>query len=224
MSKLQKSSGSSDMFNLPDKPFSEHKPEMKKDIKRETREKDFSWKELGNQRPTRSNNSEGIENSRSSRILSAGMGTVSDNGGSKKQMGTETQNSIWDSEILSKRGKLKSNDEITKAEKEDSQKIRNGFKQERLDSMVEAIRNIDTRKSNSITSLSNREGTSESNKRPNSNISVFDKDSNFERLAEKTEGEKLAERNLNSRIEREEKRKEDRNSCLPQRYKTNLFN
>lgn len=123
-------------------------------------------------------------------ILSAGGGTIKNDGGPRKYIGSETQNSIWDSSIVEKLSSIKTNKEKTLEEKEHIQKVRKGMRQEALDELAEALQNTDTRKDVSVKEI---EGTFSTNyKTSKNNLSIFDTKI-FDDMPEKTAGEKMSE-------------------------------
>ncbi len=128
--------------------------------------------------------------SRGHKVLSATSAKVTDIGGPKKQIGSETSNSIWDSGNLEKLKNSVDNKEKTAKEREDINKLRKGMKQERLDEMVANLQDTDTRKTSTVNSMAPHAGSRY--KTPKNAISIFDK-GEFERVPEKTDGEKAAE-------------------------------
>jgi hypothetical protein len=135
-------------------------------------------------------NSEAINHRGSGVILSTGGGKIKDTGGPNKYIGSETNNSIWDSSVIEKLIQKKDNGEKIKETNNDIQKVRNSIKQESLDHLAESLRETDTRKNSTITSVGEYSGgTYKSSK---SNISIFDNEA-FGRLSEKSEGEKLSD-------------------------------
>lgn len=193
MGKLHKANGqeSDGFFSMPNKSFRDHVPQMKKDMPKKA-EKDRSW---ATQKPaSRMDNNSAID-SRGSKFLSAGMGQVSDDRGPRKHIGSHNQNSMWDSGVIDRLAKQQGNDEKTSAERESIEKTRNGFKQERMDALVEGIREADTRKDSGVTSMGGVDGSGsrKSYRMPSQNISIFDDNSNFSRIPEKSKGDKIRE-------------------------------
>ena len=157
---------------------------------------------IEDQKAKKLNNSEVINSVRSANsVLSAGGGSIKDEGGPRKYIGSETQNSIWDSDVLSTLAGTKSNKEKTDEEKEGRAEKRRNIRQESLDNLTEALTQTDTRKAADVTSLSDF-NSSNYRKSPSNNLSIFDTEI-FDNMPEKTAGEEMAER------ARAEKEKDD---------------
>jgi hypothetical protein len=153
-------------------------------------------KQAKNLLPKKLNNSNAISNRTESQILAAGMGTIKDIGGPKKYMGSQTNNSIWDNEIIEKLSKVPDNKEKTKTEVEDIKKMKKERKDQRINEIVEGLKNTDTRKDANIVKMNDFEKPSLF-KRPKNAISIFDTlegKNDFDRVPEKTDGEKMVER------------------------------
>tara|TARA_Y100000310_G_scaffold258362_1_gene266745 strand:- start:288 stop:959 length:672 start_codon:yes stop_codon:yes gene_type:complete len=182
----------SSLFTTPDKDFKDHVPEMKPKKPRKEAKKYYT-PGLESQKAQSMNNGSAID-SRGDKFLSANQGTVRDEGGSGAYMGKETNNSIWDSEILQRLADKQSNHEKTAEEKEHTEKVRNGFKQERMDSMVDSLQDSDLRKANTVGDLTAADGSAARSRyrMPENNISIFDT-GNFDRVPEKSEGDKVRE-------------------------------
>lgn len=148
------------------------------------------WREA---KPARKlDNNESVASRFSNAILSAGVsgeGGVSNNGGSSNQHGGQTQNSIFDPNVLDRIAKTPDNKEKTAEEKQDREHYQNSLKQERLDSMIESLSDVDTRKDATVTNVGEFSERSSSYKLPKNNISMFDDDRDFSRVPEKTDGE-----------------------------------
>ena len=147
------------------------------------------------------------------------MGTVKDFGGPKKYIKSETSNSIWDSEVIDRQKEAQDSKERIQAEKQQIQKLRDDIKQERLDKMVEAIQGTDTRKASTVTRMA--DAGSDTYKAPQNGISIFDK-GDFERIAEKTEGEKIRDR-ARAPKEKDESWKEIRGAQSTSKVTSALF-
>ena len=142
-------------------------------------------------------NSKAIDSFSNKSILSAGGGGIKNDGGSGRYMGSQSNNSIWNSEILQEKLATKDNGEKLKEQNEEIAKLRNGMRQSALDEMAQSISETETRKAASISSTGGTEiAPTSTYHKPQNNISIFDDQSKeaFERLAEKTVGEKSAER------------------------------
>ena len=146
---------------------------------------------ISTQKAKKLDNSKVIESrNASSSILNAGSGSIRDEGGPRKYIGSETQNSIWDANVVEKLSGIKSNKEKTAEEKDKIENIRRGPRKEALDNMTEILSATDTRKEATVTNLSDFSG--ETYKTSKNNLSIFDTEV-FEKMPEKTAGEKVAE-------------------------------
>jgi shikimate kinase len=150
-------------------------------------------------------------------ILSAGGGTIKEDGGPRKYIGAETQNSIWDTDVLKKLSTQKTNKEKTIEEKEHNQRVRNGIRQEELDKMVDALQETDTRK---VCSVKEIEGSFSNNYNvPKNSLSIFDTKV-FDNMPEKTAGEEMAEK---VRKEKEKTYENKIGTTKPSDYVNQLF-
>jgi hypothetical protein len=140
----------------------------------------------------KADNSSAIDN-RAGSILSAGRGSVSDFGGPKKHIGSQTSNSIWDSKIVESLAAKQDNGEKIKEENLQLKSNRNAIKEERLDNMAQALQDTDMRKADSVASSGEFSGSKYS--MPQNNISIFDS-AEFERIPEKTAGEQLGKKEV----------------------------
>ena len=137
-------------------------------------------------------NSKAIDSRFSNTILSAGKGNISNNGGSERQLKSQSNNSIWDSKVIDRLKGTKDNKEKTFEEKAQTQNLKNSLKQGRLDSMVDAVRSTDTRKSSGVKDMSEFAGPRKY-QLPTNNLSIFDNNMNFGRVPDQTVGEKSVE-------------------------------
>lgn len=136
------------------------------------------------------NNSDSVASRFGNAILSAGGGIVKDIGGPNKFIGSETGNSIWNTDNISKIAETPSNKEKTDKEKETIQEVRKTIRKQALDNLTEALQSTDTRKANSVSNLSSYAGSNY--KDLSGNLSIFDTEK-FDNMPEKTHGEKVAE-------------------------------
>ena len=171
------------LFSSSSEKFADHIPEMKKDIKKQTKTKDTSWMNPQNQRPIKS-----AQTSQSSSVLSAGRGGEDFSKSGNRFQGFDTNNSIWDSNKL--KFTEKSNDEITRDEKLEIERVRKGMKQDRLDQMISDLEKAPIHAKKSVFGESNKDASTVNKYVPKESNSIFDK-GNFERVDEKTAGEKL---------------------------------
>ncbi len=128
------------------------------------------------------------------RILSAGKGAITENGGPSKYIGSQTNNSIWDSDVLFRLAGIPTNKEQTLEIRSEIRKLRNGFDQERFNKMAEDAQNVDLRKDATVQNAGEFTERASNYKRPQNNMSIFDTTFDFERVPEKTAGEKASER------------------------------
>jgi len=126
-------------------------------------------------------------------ILSAGIGHIKDTGGPKQQLGTQTNNSIWDSEILERLAGTPSNKEKTLETKENINRLRNSLKQGRIDEMVKSLQSTDTRKDAGVRNIGEYTERGAKYQMPTRHMSIFDSDTDFGRVPQKTAGEGVTE-------------------------------
>lgn len=135
-----------------------------------------------------------LSNISSKRILSGKGNDQTDFGGARKQMGYERNNSIFDTEVIERASKVRSNDEILRdasQKKEEERSVaKKSSRYETIDgeSIVEKLQQLNQGKANGITSASVQEAHAYDKKLPSRGISIFDTD-DFERVPEKTAGE-----------------------------------
>ena len=158
----------------------------------------------------RSNNKSAINSiSGSKSILSAGEGSITDDGGSNSQIKFQTSNSIWDSEKLSSLSTQPDNKEKTMSEKKDISQKQAEIRQSRVDDMVDGLKNSDTRKDNTVSNVGEYNASSNYRK-PQNGMSIFDSEMDFSRVPEKTAGEKASEE-VNRPKEKDESWKNGKN-------------
>lgn len=181
-------------------------------------ENDILEEKLNSQKSKKIDNSKVIESVRSAKsILSAGGGSIKDDGGPRKYIGSETQNSIWDTGVVEKLCSIKTNKEKTIEEKEHIQRVRNSIKQEELDNMVDALQETDTRKESSVKELN---GSFSNNYNvPKNSLSIFNSKI-FDEMPEKTDGEKMVEKN---KIPKEKDWENKIGTTKPNDYVNKLF-
>ena len=140
-------------------------------------------------------------------VMSARSGVISDERGPRRQLQSETSNSIWDSERIKRLAKgFIAEEEIS--DKQQRQEDRRTMRQQRIDDLVEALRGVDTRRDSYVSQLGELggEGAGSSYMSPNQNLSIFDTfepASEFSRVAE-TDGEKLSREVAASRGQKDE--------------------
>lgn len=131
----------------------------------------------------------------SKRILTNKGNDVVDTGGASKQMGYERNNSIFDPNVIARQAEEQGNDERIRETNDKIAKQRANAKHtsryETIDgeSIVDALKQVDTRKDAGVRAVGAQEAHKYNNKLPMNGISIFDTD-DFERVPEKTAGEK----------------------------------
>lgn len=158
----------------------------------EKRNSKESLAELSEQQKSRNLKGFDPKISNGSSIISANAGGISDMRGPAKQIKTPISNSIFDPDY-NQREAAKINDKTEgQIEKERIATNRRTAENERMNALVEALRTTDQTKADAI----HRTGTgvSESTvfRSSRNNMSIFDS-SDFERVPEKTGGEKISE-------------------------------
>lgn len=128
--------------------------------------------------------------SRGSKVMSATSGKITNMGGPKKFMGSQTNNTLWNPDLVEKLGEIPDSKERMIEEKAENERYRKGMKKEQLDKMVDVLQNTDQRKTSTVVGMSTFQGSNYNT--PQNNMSIFDKE-DFERVPEKTHGEKIAE-------------------------------
>ena len=142
--------------------------------------------------PVRSNNNKGLDMNVGANhyILSAGQGDITDEGGPSQQMGTRSNNSIWDNDVLSRIIDQTTSKEETEQQKGRIDKLRNSLRDGRIDDMVDAIKTTETRTEATV-SQSGNYFESKNYKSPKTSIGIFD-NNDFSNVPEQTHGEKVA--------------------------------
>jgi len=165
------------LFDQPD----EIKPEEKKASgKQEVTPEDMKSRKLDHHDTMASSKS----------VASARTGTVSDIGGPSKQIKSVTGNSIWDSAPKN----IPDTQSQTRQEKERVAENKRIAEKQRMDDLVEKLQSTDQRKASSasVSSLSPLGGSKFN--LPQQGMSIFDQ-GDYERIPEKTAGEKVSEEN-----------------------------
>ncbi len=134
-------------------------------------------------------------------IRSARSGVIKDDGGPVKFIKSETSNTIWEnnkSERLSKEIDSKTRVKIEKEKIADNKRIE---EQKRMDELVNSLKETEQRKNATVTPVNSFSGTNYH--APKQSMSIFDTEA-FERLEEKTAGEKVSEENEKKRNQKDE--------------------
>ena len=107
-----------------------------------------------------------------------------------QQMGSQSNNSIWDSNVLSRLIDQTTSKEETEQQKGRIDKLRNSLRDGRIDEMVDAIKSTETRKESTVSQTGNYFESSKY-KEPQNSIGIFD-NNEFSNVPEQTHGEKVA--------------------------------
>ena len=153
-------------------------------------------------------------------ITSSSGGTQTDIGGPKKYMGSQTNNSIWNPDTIEKLIQSQDNKEKTIAEKNEIKDIKEQMQKDRIDSLVEALQNVDQRKQATIQPIEPMKDCS-TNKAPKRNISIF-VNGDYERVPEKTDGEKLSDK-LAEKKAKDDSWKDNKGTLSSKKIVSSLF-
>jgi hypothetical protein len=124
-------------------------------------------------------------------IGSARTGVITDMNGPSKYVKSETSNTVWDTDKTARlAGEAAGSKTETQVEKERIATNRREAEQRRMAELAETLKQTDQSKDATVTRLSDQGGSSY--RVPSSGMSIFDT-VDFERLAEKTGGEKISE-------------------------------
>lgn len=132
-------------------------------------------------------NNSGIMNSQS--IFSARTGVIKDDGGPTKYTKSESSNTLWDSNKTARQ--MKEIDSKTRVIQEKAAIADNKryAEEQRMNTLVEALKSTDLTKGSAVAPVSSYIGSSYKNQ--SNNMSIFDS-KDFERLPEKTAGEQMS--------------------------------
>ena len=84
---------------------------------KKTEKKAEEFKPQSSSKTNKLDNNKAIDSRFSNTILSAGQGTITNNGGSGNQMGSKTSNSIWDTDVIDRLKQTKDNSDFTQGYK-----------------------------------------------------------------------------------------------------------
>ena len=141
-----------------------------------------------------------------SRILSAGGGVVKDTGGPTKHIKSETSNTVWNPDAIEKMTKDKGSDEESKENKESIKALRDKVRHADANKLAEQLKDTDTRNGSTVMPATSQQATSFNAQAEGSGLSIFDDSMDFDRVPEKTAGEKLtgvAKRRAQRKADRE---------------------
>jgi hypothetical protein len=135
-----------------------------------------------------SNKDDGLMTSKN--IRSAKCGNIKDEGGPTKFTKSESSNTIFDTDKSARQAQEIDSKTRVKNEKEAIATNRREAEQKRMDTLVDSLKKTEQAKDSSVSRLSDLGGSKYYS--PKNNISIFDT-KEFERLADKTAGEKESE-------------------------------
>ena len=130
-----------------------------------------------------------------SQVIPTRGGLDNDGAAPAKQIQSETSNNIWQNKLTDiVEAAEKTSREIVAEQKEATQAHRQTMRQDATDKLVEQIQSVDQRKASNISPIheATEQDLSSIFNKPLNNMSIFD-DGDFERIAEKTAGEKISE-------------------------------
>ena len=139
-------------------------------------------------------------------ISSARTGEISDQGGPTKYTKSESSNTIFDSNKSARLAQEIDSKTRVKNEKEEIASNRREAEDKRMNDLAEALRGTELSKDSTISPAGIQSGSNYYS--PKNSISIFDT-KEFERLAEKTSGEKVSEEVVQKNSQKDESWKTD---------------
>ena len=152
-------------------------------------------------------------------IRSARAGRITNTGGPDTVSSTEALNSIWDSNKLERSAKQMDSKTRVKQEKDRIVTNRRMAEQKRMDELVENLKDTEQRKDSTVSRASDLSGSNYYS--PKSGMSIFD-NKEFERLENKTGGEKVSEETKIRNAQKDNSWKNDGKSVSSKKLQ-NLF-
>ncbi len=134
-------------------------------------------------------------------IRSARSGVIKEEGGPSKFIKSETSNTIWENNKSERLLKEIDSKTRVKIEKEQIATNKRVAEQKRMDELVNSLKETEQRKSATVSPASSFSGTNYY--APKNNMSIFD-NKEFERVVEKTAGEKVRDENRKKRNQKDE--------------------
>jgi hypothetical protein len=165
------------------------------------KEKKMSLGELAEEMKSKKLSNKNSEMMTIHHIRSAQSGKITDIGGPDTVSNVDSLNSIWDSEKLEKATKKIDSKTRVQLEKEQIENNKRVAEQKRMDELVENINSTDSRKNSNIYRASDYSGSKYYS--PAHGISIFD-GKEFERLPEKSAGEKMSDENREKESQEDE--------------------
>jgi hypothetical protein len=133
-------------------------------------------------------------------IFTARTGVIKDEGGPSKYLKSESSNTVWDNDKSNKLSQQIDSKERVSQQKQEIADNRRHAEQARMDDIIDALRTTDQTKGASVSPAGSGYYSGTNYKTNNNNMSIFDS-KDFERLPEKTSGEKVAEENAQRKKE-----------------------
>jgi hypothetical protein len=161
--------------------------------------------------------------SNGSSIISARAGNITDMGGPKKQIKTESSNSIFDNNKLFDLTKTIDSKTATKIEKAENQSNRRTAENKRVENLFTEINKVNTSKASSVFRTNTGNLDTSNYNTPSLNMSIFD-NKDFERVPDKTSGEKVSEDASFKRSQKDESWKNNGKSITSKDLNNSFFN
>jgi hypothetical protein len=153
-------------------------------------------------------------------ISSARTGDITDKGGPSKYLKSESSNTVWDSDKTAKSSKELDNKTKTIQEKEKIASNRREVEKKRMDDLAATIADTLQEKASSIAPAGTHQGSNY--QLHNNNMSIFDK-KDFQRLDDKTGGEKVSEDTEIKKSQKDESWKSDGKATSSKDFKDRFF-
>jgi len=153
------------------------------------------------QKAKKLNNKHDEKLSTSHYVSSARTGAISDQGGPTKYIKLESSNTIFDSNKSARLSQEIDSKTRVKQEKEQIASNKREAEQKRMNDLAEILKTTELSKNSTITSAGRQSGSNYYS--PTNAISIFDTEG-FERLAEKTSGEKITEEAKEKKAQKDE--------------------
>lgn len=191
----------------------------KKDIKPEKTIQQLAQEQKSKKLSNKYDNS-GIMNSQS--IFTARTGVIKDNGGPTKYMKSESSNTLWDSNKSARISQEIDSKTKTTQDKQVIADNKRHAEEQRMDNLIDVLRSTDQRKASDIapSGSSSFSGTNYKNK--SNSMSMFDTQ-DFERLPEKTAGEKVSEDNASRKGQKDDSWRGGGKSVTAKDFTTRFF-
>lgn len=176
---------------------------VSKAMKNERRSSTKHLAELGEQQKSRNLSGFNPRTSNGSSIISANADAITDMGGSGKQIKMPISNSIFEPNRNAKEAEKIDSKTATQLEKAETATNRRTAEQERMDDLVANLQTTDQTKASSVNRTGTGDVESTAFRASQNNMSIFDS-GDFERIPEKTGGEKISEQVAEKKAEVDE--------------------